>query len=251
MKSRTVLGALIALTTAAILTLSALWTSFVLIVSLSALLICIYAEIMSWSSWRNEALTHTSALALIFSAFMLLLIIGGGIALAFLGWRSIRLATGIFALAFITDTAALFAGVLLSDSPILGKRDRPLLKFAPSKTLAGFLGALLIGLTTTFGLCGFGFLPLDPIVILSPVVIVLADILGSGFKRIYGIKDSGQILAEYRRAYKPRETSRDRESFSSRLWRAMLPHGGFLDRFGSVLLLAAFISLFTKWGALP
>jgi CDP-diglyceride synthetase len=197
----------------------------------------VFAEIVSWNSWRNESAPDASFRVVTLGIAFTLLFLGGGITLVLLALCNIRFVVGVFVVAYATDTAALATGKLLKSNPVIGKTKRPLLKFAPSKTLAGFIGALFGGLTVTFALCGLGLLPAKPLAALAPAIVIAADLLGSGFKRTFGIKDSGQILAEYRQNYKGNET------FFSHFWRGMLPHGGFLDRFGSVFLLAAGIYL--------
>ena len=243
MESRVNLGAIIALVTLVILGLGVHVTPWLVVTVIAFTIVLIYAEIKSWFSWRNNSPRDKSVSTLLLGSFTLAFLTAGAIALSVLAIGNMRFVIGVFVIAYGSDTAAILVGRGCSDCPVIGRSKRPIFKFAPSKTLAGFLGAALFGLFCTLALGSIGLLPARPLTLLSPLIVIAADLLGSGYKRRFGIKDSGEIMAQYH------QNDSGREAWFSRLWRGMLPHGGFLDRFGSVLLLALFIYLIANWGA--
>jgi len=237
LKSRIIVGAAITALTAAALAASWLWSPRVLVALAISIVTLIYAEISSWSNkqdkQKDDRVSRIIA-AIAVGALGLSTIVAGGITLGFLALSDIGIVVGIFAVAYTTDTSAILTGKILRNNRTIGKREKPLLGFAPSKTLAGFIGAIIGGLTVTHLMVSIDLWPpQQPQILLAPFVVITGDLLGSGFKRIFHVKDSGEVLAE------------KRETLFSRtlglLWRGMLPHGGFLDRFGSVLLLSLFL----------
>ncbi|MDR0979950.1 MAG: phosphatidate cytidylyltransferase [Candidatus Nomurabacteria bacterium] len=338
MRGRVKAGIGIALFSITIFVLGFLYSPQVVAISALALGFCIYCEIASWqevdrpkqpnpkqeqpnpspeqpkpeqiSSKQAEPsqpnykqpkpITRQGVWQALFGLFAMSLFLFGSIALYLLALRSLGLAVAVFAVAYTTDMAAMGLGRLASKNPIIGKTDPPLLKWAPSKTLAGFIGGYLGGLImasvmfrllpellpqifgvpnspsvagvpaqpSLFNLIGlFGLAgPPQPMplfaIFLAPIIAIFADLLGSRFKRINGIKDSGQILAEERLTETPQCIRGPRGSVLKeytiyggktlwtrtlgRLWRGILPHGGFLDRFGTVVVLALFVLTSTR-----
>jgi phosphatidate cytidylyltransferase len=108
---------------------------------------------------------------------------------------------------WINDTMAYIVG------SIIGKR--PLSKISPKKTWEGTIGGIIlsivvVGLITFFG---FNSGPITIYIMLLAAIACVAgtfgDLLESKLKRMAGVKDSGNIMPG---------------------------HGGFLDRFDSLLL---------------
>ena len=125
----------------------------------------------------------------------------------------------IFIVAFFTDTFAYFVGYLFGKHKLIPK-------VSPKKTIEGSLGGVL---GSTIGCMIFGYLfKLDMVsmVIIGSIGSVIAqfgDLFASSIKRYVGIKDYGKLIPG---------------------------HGGVLDRFDSVILVAPFvyyaIILFTR-----
>jgi CDP-diglyceride synthetase len=254
LKSRVIVGAAIALATLLAFAAGFVWSPKIVAASALLLGVLSYMEIATWqdSDSAETKLNHMPAAQLLgtlfFSLFAFVLFTGGSVAFFALALRNLTAAAGVVAVAYAADTSAMSLGKLCAKLPVVGKTDRPLLNWAPSKTIAGFIGGYLGGLAMAF--LAFSAIPaLAPSALptlptaalfLMPAVAIFADLLGSAFKRCSGIKDSGEVLAT-KRANKNRETTWSRTL--GRLWRAMLPHGGFLDRFGTVFLLSIFIYL--------
>ncbi|MGL5315937.1 MAG: phosphatidate cytidylyltransferase [Peptostreptococcaceae bacterium] len=125
----------------------------------------------------------------------------------------------IFIIAFLTDTCAYFAGYLFGKHKLIPK-------VSPKKTIEGSIGGIL---GSTIGCVIFGYifkLDLTAMILigsLGSVVAQFGDLFASSIKRYVGIKDYGKLIPG---------------------------HGGILDRFDSVILVAPFvyytISLFIK-----
>ena len=117
----------------------------------------------------------------------------------------------IFSL-WINDTMAYIVG------SFIGKR--PLSKISPKKTWEGTIGGvvLTIAAAVVFAIVSEKISPLNAGVIaaLAAVTGTLGDLFESKLKRMAGVKDSGQIMPG---------------------------HGGFLDRFDSLLFAAAAVWL--------
>jgi phosphatidate cytidylyltransferase len=114
-----------------------------------------------------------------------------------------------FLMTWANDTGAYFCG------RIFGRR-HPWPSLSPGKTWAGAIGGLLVTLVVAEVL-GPLILPalnswlLAGLAILSAIAAQAGDLIESGFKRQAGVKDSGWLLPG---------------------------HGGILDRFDSLLLVA-------------
>lgn len=126
----------------------------------------------------------------------------------------------VIASIWINDTMAYIVG------SFIGKR--PLSPISPKKTWEGTIGGIILSIAVmsfVFPLIFFGFINMAfvaliaPIATLASVVGTFGDLLESRLKRMAGVKDSGQIMPG---------------------------HGGFLDRFDSLLLAVPFVWLFVK-----
>lgn len=125
----------------------------------------------------------------------------------------------IFIIAFITDTCAYFAGYAFGKHKLIPK-------VSPKKTIEGSIGGIL-GSTLICLAFGYYFnIDLRMIGILGflgSIIAQVGDLFASSIKRYVGIKDYGKLIPG---------------------------HGGILDRFDSVILVAPFvynmINLFIK-----
>ena len=125
----------------------------------------------------------------------------------------------IFIIAFATDTCAYFVGYAFGKHKLIPK-------VSPKKTIEGSIGGIL-GSTLICLAFGYYFnIDLKVIVILGflgSIVAQVGDLFASSIKRYVGIKDYGKLIPG---------------------------HGGILDRFDSVILVAPFvysiINLFIK-----
>jgi len=125
----------------------------------------------------------------------------------------------IFIIAFMTDTFAYFTGYLFGKHKLIPK-------VSPKKTVEGSVGGIL-GSTLICLVFGYFFnIDLKVIVFLGffgSIVAQFGDLFASSIKRYVGIKDYGKLIPG---------------------------HGGILDRFDSVILVAPFvysvITLFIK-----
>ena len=114
---------------------------------------------------------------------------------------------------WINDTMAYLAGT------IFGKT--PLSKVSPKKTWEGtvtgvVLSVLIVGYGGNFWF-GLPFKPLIFVAALSSIIGTVGDLFESKLKRMAGVKDSGQMMPG---------------------------HGGFLDRFDSLLVATPFVWVF-------
>ena len=125
----------------------------------------------------------------------------------------------IFIIAFVTDIFAYFAGYLFGKHKLIPK-------VSPKKTIEGSVGGIL-GSTLVCLAFGYFFnIDLKVIVFLGffgSIIAQFGDLFASSIKRYVGIKDYGKLIPG---------------------------HGGVLDRFDSVILVAPFvysvINLFIK-----
>lgn len=125
----------------------------------------------------------------------------------------------IFIVAFLTDTFAYFTGYLFGKHKLIPK-------VSPKKTIEGSIGGVV---GSTIGCIIFGYLfnlDMTAMIIIGSIGSVIAqfgDLFASSIKRYVGIKDYGKLIPG---------------------------HGGVLDRFDSVILVAPFvyyaIILFTR-----
>lgn len=118
----------------------------------------------------------------------------------------------MFMLIWTTDICAYFTGKILE-----GKKLAP--SISPGKTWSGFYGAIvasaIVGLISSLMFVG-GALFFVIISIIISIIEQASDLLESKFKRIFGVKDSSNIIPG---------------------------HGGVLDRLDGVILVAPFILL--------
>ena len=122
----------------------------------------------------------------------------------------------VFIAAWITDTFAYFTGVFFG-------RHKLCPKISPKKTVEGSLGGIAF-CVLAFLIYGFAvsrMFPLEPnylglaaVGVVMSILSQVGDLLASVIKRTYGVKDYGKLFPG---------------------------HGGVLDRFDSVLLLAPFL----------
>jgi len=116
----------------------------------------------------------------------------------------------IFVISFATDTFAYFTGYLFGKNKLIPK-------ISPKKTIEGSIGGIL-GSTISCILFAYIFklqiLPLVVIGSLGSIVAQFGDLFASSIKRYVGIKDYGKLIPG---------------------------HGGILDRFDSVILVAPFV----------
>ena len=127
-----------------------------------------------------------------------------------------ELSVGIILLIWASDTGAYFAGKLLG-------RKKLFERISPKKTWEGSIGGALLSIAVAIGLFYlFHVLDLWQWLVLALIIIVAGtygDLIESMFKRSLEIKDSGK---------------------------ALMGHGGFLDRFDGLLMAAPFIAAFLK-----
>ena len=116
---------------------------------------------------------------------------------------------------WINDTMAYIVGSLIGKTPLTS--------ISPKKTREGTTGGILLAVITVT-LCGYFFLNADVgqliiISFISCIAGIFGDLLESKLKRMAGLKDSGNIMPG---------------------------HGGFLDRFDSLLFATIFVWLYVK-----
>jgi phosphatidate cytidylyltransferase len=125
---------------------------------------------------------------------------------------------------WINDTMAYIVGSLIGKTPFS--------KISPGKTWEGTLGGIVLAVLV-MGIAGYflgyklrnswewdAIWPWMIIAVISAIAGTFGDLLESKLKRMAGIKDSGQLMPG---------------------------HGGFLDRFDSLLLATPFVWLFLAW----
>jgi len=123
---------------------------------------------------------------------------------------------GVFILIWSSDTFAYLVG------KNFGKR-KLLERISPNKTIAGFIGGMVASLVASYIIAQyFTVLSVTQWIVISFLVSifgVLGDLIESMFKRQAGIKDSSNLIPG---------------------------HGGFLDRFDSVIFAAPFIFIYLQ-----
>lgn len=115
---------------------------------------------------------------------------------------------------WINDTMAYIVGSLIGRTPFS--------RISPKKTWEGTLGGLLLGVVVMAGITRMLQLSWADgavVALIASVFGTLGDLLESKLKRLAGVKDSGHILPG---------------------------HGGFLDRFDSLLLAVPFVWLYVQ-----
>ena len=117
---------------------------------------------------------------------------------------------------WINDTMAYIVGSFIGKTPFS--------KISPKKTWEGTLGGaiLAVAIVTLVGYFAFGMNDYISLIVISSIAAIAGtagDLLESKLKRMAGVKDSGQIMPG---------------------------HGGFLDRFDSLLLATPFVWLYVK-----
>jgi len=127
-----------------------------------------------------------------------------------LGWL---IPVVLIASIWINDTMAYIVGSFIGKTPLT--------KISPKKTREGTSGGAILAVATV-SLVGHFVFGLDaiPLIVISSVAAIVGtcgDILESKLKRMAGVKDSGSIMPG---------------------------HGGFLDRFDSLLLATPFVWLY-------
>ena len=119
---------------------------------------------------------------------------------------------------WINDTMAYIVGSMI------GKR--PLSKISPKKTWEGTVSGIILSISIVGLITFYGFklewlsIPIMIIAAIAAIAGTFGDLLESKLKRMAGVKDSGHIMPG---------------------------HGGFLDRFDSLLLAIPFVWLYVKW----
>lgn len=126
----------------------------------------------------------------------------------------------VFLLVWSTDTLAYYVGRSMGKRPLAPT-------ISPKKTWAGAVGGALgaVGVAAVLKLTMIGFLPWVHVVavaVLCAVVGQLGDLMESKLKRLVGVKDSGTLLPG---------------------------HGGLLDRFDAMILVAPAVYLYLRFVA--
>lgn len=121
----------------------------------------------------------------------------------------------IIASMWINDTMAYIVGSLIGKTPFS--------PISPKKTWEGTVGGTILAVTV-LTICGYIFFKTDILQLIAITTIaciagILGDLFESKLKRMANVKDSGKIMPG---------------------------HGGFLDRFDSLLLATIFVWLYVK-----
>lgn len=129
---------------------------------------------------------------------------------SFMGFAGWVLPVVLIASIWINDTMAYLTGSFIGRTPLSS--------ISPNKTWEGTIGGVILAmlLVGVVGNWAFG-LPFWPLILISvsaSIIGTLGDLLESKLKRMAGVKDSGQMMPG---------------------------HGGFLDRFDSLLLATPFV----------
>lgn len=114
---------------------------------------------------------------------------------------------------WINDTMAYIVGSFIGKTPIS--------KISPKKTWEGTIGGIVLAIIVSFVFSGFETGTMETVIITMIAVIAgtFGDLLESKLKRLAGVKDSGSLMPG---------------------------HGGFLDRFDSLLLAVPFVWLYVQ-----
>ena len=131
-----------------------------------------------------------------------------------LGWA---IPLTLIASIWINDTMAYIVGSFIGKTPFS--------KISPKKTWEGTLGGAILAIVTVtlVGYFAFGMSDYISLIAISSIAAIAGtagDLLESKLKRMAGVKDSGQIMPG---------------------------HGGFLDRFDSLLLATPFVWLYLQF----
>ena len=121
---------------------------------------------------------------------------------------------GIIFSIWINDTMAYLVGSMIGKTPLSA--------ISPKKTWEGTMGGIIISIAAMCALAWYTNLPVlhtGIIATISAIAGTLGDLLESKLKRMAGVKDSGQIMPG---------------------------HGGFMDRFDSLLFATPFVWLYVK-----
>lgn len=123
---------------------------------------------------------------------------------------------GVFILIWTNDTFAFLVGSLIGKHKLLER-------ISPNKTVEGFFGGMvftfLVSIILTFKFVDLTWVEWLVIAAIVSVFGVLGDLIESMFKRQAGVKDSSNLIPG---------------------------HGGFLDRFDSVIFAAPFIFIYLQ-----
>lgn len=114
---------------------------------------------------------------------------------------------------WINDTMAYIVGSFIGKTPLS--------KISPKKTWEGTIGGIVLAIIVSFVFSGFETGTMETVIITMIAVIAgtFGDLLESKLKRLAGVKDSGSLMPG---------------------------HGGFLDRFDSLLLAVPFVWLYVQ-----
>ncbi len=129
-------------------------------------------------------------------------------------WHLLVVPCTIIASIWINDTMAYIVGSLIGKTPLS--------KISPKKTWEGTLGGIILALLIT-GIIAWKFsFNIYSILVIATIAAIsgtFGDLLESKLKRLAGVKDSGSLMPG---------------------------HGGFLDRFDSLLLATPFVWLYVQ-----
>ena len=167
--------------------------------------------------WRNSLFTLFAGLCpAIFLSYMIF------IRIMHEGFQFIILMLTII---WVADTLAYIAGSLWGKHQLMLKIPSTQTIISPKKTweglIAGISSALVLGIVTYF--TGLISLELLEIIFLTLILVIfgfIGDLLESSFKRIFGVKDSGNLLPG---------------------------HGGILDKLDSIILNAVIMYYYLIW----
>jgi phosphatidate cytidylyltransferase len=124
----------------------------------------------------------------------------------------------IIASIWINDTMAYIMGSLIGKTPLS--------KISPKKTWEGTISGIILSVSVVGLISYFGFnfeLVVGHVIIIAAIAAIagtFGDLLESKLKRMAGVKDSGSLMPG---------------------------HGGFLDRFDSLLLAIPFVWFYIQW----